>query len=369
MAKIQDIRTRTPFGNPTRNLSQIKYIIRHHSATPTGNFDTFYSYWKNSRGWITGGYHEIILRDGTVQLCYNPNQVTNGVTGFNSVAYHICMVGNGSFTAAQEKAWDERVKYNMDRLKVSAANVRGHGEMPNQSTTCPGINMNTVRNRIKNGTSTSPAPDQNTGSHKAGVKWIETNDKGKALEIIAPSVNYYDTQRWSNPTGSRKKGYKWKIDNLYEVNGSLQYRVQDENGNLFFTTARKDLVRVGGGYKGSNKVNSQANLVVDGSWGPATTRALQRHFGTTVDGVISGQPNNANTRNIPSANYGSGGSNLIRGMQKWLYSQVDGTISYPSHMITELQGRLKMKIIDGRISSPSNVVRELQRRLNNGTLK
>src|SRR5699024_6046852 len=50
-------------------------------------------------------------------------------------------------------------------------------------------------------------------------------------------------------------------------------------------------------------------LTVDGSWGPATTKALQRHFKTTVDGVISGQPSNKSVRNIPSAKIGTSGSN------------------------------------------------------------
>lgn len=364
MVNIHDIRHQTKRTNGTRSISKIKYIIRHHSATDVGNFDSFWRYWHGTRGWGTGGYHEIILRDGTVQLCYNPEEITNGVAGFNSVSYHICVVGNGSFTAAQEKAWDERVKHNMRRLNVSVANVRGHGEMPNQSTSCPGINMTTVRNRIKNGTSTSPAPDQKTASHKAGIKWVGTSDKGKSLEIIAPSVNYYDTQRWSNPTGSRKRGFRWKIDNLYSVDGSLQYRVQDEKGRLFFTTARSDLVRVGGTYSESNG----ANLTVNGRWDAATTRALQRHFGTTVDGIISGQPNNRSTRNIPSASFGTSGSALIRAMQRHYGTKVDGKISGLSQLIRAMQRKYGMKIVDGHVSNPSNLVREIQRRINNGTL-
>src|SRR5699024_2594454 len=53
---------------------------------------------------------------------------------------------------------------------------------------------------------------------------------------------------------------------------------------------------------------STNKLTVDGSWGPATTKALQRHFKTTADGVISGQPSNKSVRNIPSAKIGKGGS-------------------------------------------------------------
>ncbi len=158
MAKIQDIRHRTQRTNGTRNLSQIKYIVRHHSATTTGDFDSFWRFWHGTRGWGTGGYHEIILRDGTVQICYDPTEITNGVGNYNTPTYHICLVGNGSFTAVQERAWDERVAYNMKRLGIGVNNVKGHREMPGANTTCPGINMDTVRARIKGGTVTPSKP-------------------------------------------------------------------------------------------------------------------------------------------------------------------------------------------------------------------
>lgn len=66
MAKIQDIRNRTQRTNGTRKLSQVKNIARHHSATTSGDFDAFWRHWHGTKGWGTGGYHEIILRDGTV---------------------------------------------------------------------------------------------------------------------------------------------------------------------------------------------------------------------------------------------------------------------------------------------------------------
>lgn len=148
MVKVQDIRHRTKRSNGTRSLSQIKNIARHHSATPTGDFDTFWRHWNGTRGWNTGGYHEIILRDGTVQLCYDPHEITNGVANLNTSIYHICLVGNGSFTAAQEEAWDARCRVAMRLLKLPVSAVRGHNEFPGTSTTCPGINMNLVRSRL-----------------------------------------------------------------------------------------------------------------------------------------------------------------------------------------------------------------------------
>lgn len=153
MATIKDLRPITPRTNGTRALSAIKNIARHHSATTGGNWASFWNTWKKK--WGTGGYHEIILRDGTVELCYDPNEITNGVGGQNSYIYNICLVGNGSFTAAQEKAWEERARYWMQRLGLSAAGVKGHNEFPGQATSCPGINMATVRARLSGQASTA----------------------------------------------------------------------------------------------------------------------------------------------------------------------------------------------------------------------
>lgn len=113
----------------------------------------------------------------------------------------------------------------------------------------------------------------------------------------------------------------------------------------------------------------KANLKVDGKWGPATTKALQQYFDCKIiDGVISGQPSNFSTKNIPSVKFGNGGSNLVEVMQDWLETEQDRIITDPSMMIEALQERFKMRIVDSRISYPSNVVKEMQRRLNKGKL-
>lgn len=148
---VIDIRNKTPRTNGTRKESSIKKIARHHSATPSGSWETFWPYWNKTKGWGTGGYHEIILRNGDVQLCYDPHEITNGVKNHNSTTYHICVVGNGSFTDAQEKAFDERCKLAMKRFGLFVEDVLGHNEFSGTSTECPGINMNMVRSRLLRG--------------------------------------------------------------------------------------------------------------------------------------------------------------------------------------------------------------------------
>lgn len=103
-------------------------------------------------------------------------------------------------------------------------------------------------------------------------------------------------------------------------------------------------------------------LAVDGFWGSATTRRLQEYFACAIrDGIISGQVKGPWSQNIPSIQFGSGGSNLIRALQKWLGVTADGNMGPAT--IKALQKRLGTTQ-DGIISAPSDVVKELQRRLN-----
>lgn len=161
MTKIVDLRGDSRIlgpTNPNRLVSAITKIARHHSATATGDVWAFQNHWRGTLGWGTGGYHEVILRDGTVQRIYNDNVTTNGVGNHNSYTYHICLVGNGSFTAEQEAAFDARAKDAMKRFGLKADDVLGHNEFSGHgSNNCPGINMSTVRSRL-NGNTTAPAP-------------------------------------------------------------------------------------------------------------------------------------------------------------------------------------------------------------------
>lgn len=103
-------------------------------------------------------------------------------------------------------------------------------------------------------------------------------------------------------------------------------------------------------------------LAVDGYWGTATTKRLQEYFGCAVrDGVISGQVKGDWSRRIPSIEFGTGGSNLIRATQKWLGVTADGNMGPGT--IKALQKRMGTTQ-DGMISAPSDVVREMQKRLN-----
>ena len=115
--------------------------------------------------------------------------------------------------------------------------------------------------------------------------------------------------------------------------------------------------------------NNTYPIAVDGWWGNDTTTALQRHYGTPVDGVVSHQwP--ANVAANPGLTYGwetdytQAGSTVIRALQRDLGVDDDGLFGRDS--ITALQQRLGT-YADGRIDGPSQCVKALQRALNDGS--
>lgn len=82
---------------------------------------------------------------------------------------------------------------------------------------------------------------------KKDFEWVGTNLKGRRVESIykgSDGLNYYDGPRWNNPSGTFKYGHGWIVDNLYRVNGSLMYRVQNSKGDLYWITASSKYVKV-----------------------------------------------------------------------------------------------------------------------------
>ncbi len=136
------------------------------------------------------------------------------------------------------------------------------------------------------------------------------------------------------------------------------YEVYDENGKVIYTPSTGETIS-----KPKPSTKPKANLEVDGYWGKATTKALQKALGTVVDGVISGQIKNSITYVIDGVDYGKGGSLMVKALQKKIGAKVDGYIG--TETIRKLQKYLGT-IVDGKISTPSNMVKELQRRLNEG---
>lgn len=112
----------------------------------------------------------------------------------------------------------------------------------------------------------------------------------------------------------------------------------------------------------------KAGIAVDGYWGQETTRALQKHFGTPCDGVVSSQY--AGNRPILKACTGgfewvspAHGSMVVRAMQRAIGAGADGVIGRETVNALERHFGIPQ---DGHLSAPSNTVKRMQEALNAG---
>ncbi|GEQ48909.1 N-acetylmuramoyl-L-alanine amidase [Tetragenococcus koreensis] len=155
----------------------------------------------------------------------------------------------------------------------------------------------------------------------------------------------YCTQRQPNNKSNHVDPYpylaKWGIS-------EAQFKKDVESGEI-----------TGGG---NNNIPRQ--IVVDGQWGNDCTKRLQEYFGTKpIDGIISGQIKTSANANVYSAQWGTGGSNVVRAIQKQLVLVQDGNIG--SGTVKAMQKHYGTAQ-DGIISPVSDMVKEMQRALNKG---
>lgn len=122
-----------------------------------------------------------------------------------------------------------------------------------------------------------------------------------------------------------------------------------------------------------SKPSASTGISIDGMWGTATTKRLQKYLGTTQDGVISHQYKQKYNQNIYSAQFDKTliGSNVIKAMQKRLKAK-----GLYSGDLDGLCGQSTVKALqkafgttqDGVISPVSNMVSAMQKALNNNKL-
>lgn len=111
-------------------MRTIKRIIIHYTgAVNTQTVESIKRYWGQAhpdwRG--TPGYHVIISADGTATRLQDDEKITYGVANYNATALHVCFIGNGPFTAAQEATLEKRVRYW--KGLYPAAKVVGHRDL------------------------------------------------------------------------------------------------------------------------------------------------------------------------------------------------------------------------------------------------
>ena len=122
----------------------------------------------------------------------------------------------------------------------------------------------------------------------------------------------------------------------------------------------------------SSGSSGSSKLTVDGYWGTSTTKALQRHFGTPVDGIVSSQSSYWKSKN-PGLTGGwewvnnAVGSQLIIAIQKKLGVKADGLFgsSTANALIKHFKSSSGATVYDGKLDKGSLTIKAMQKALNN----
>ena len=126
-----------------------RYIVIHHSASPTGSAAAF-DREHRARGWDELGYHFVIGNgtgsgDGQIEVGPRWTKQKYGAHAktpderYNQYGIGICLVGNfdnGPPDAAQMKSVSTLVAYLMKTYNIAPENVIGHRDT--KATDCPG---------------------------------------------------------------------------------------------------------------------------------------------------------------------------------------------------------------------------------------
>lgn len=126
----------------TRFRSAIKAIVVHHTAVPpTVGARRVAEVHVNINGWPGIGYHFFVNPDGTIEQTNWVETVSAHTRGQNAYSVGVAFAGdftNTVPTPEQIERGGHLIAWLMQQLNVPLDWVRGHKEMPNQTTACPG---------------------------------------------------------------------------------------------------------------------------------------------------------------------------------------------------------------------------------------
>lgn len=148
-----------------RDLSKVTTIACHHTgmlkavSAPYGDIEFMQRIANahiNSKKNIPGGdpgfpYH-LYVRNGIVYVCNDLEAFTYGVASNNSYTVHISVEGDyahGDTLDDRDRTALYAAIIMVKSLVPSIAAIKGHKELPDQDTDCPGYSMEQVRNDIK----------------------------------------------------------------------------------------------------------------------------------------------------------------------------------------------------------------------------
>lgn len=159
--KFTDIRDTIPGDSFNfswvRPLSQVNYLAIHHTAGPdTQTPQQIANLHIQSNGWGGIGYHFLVAKDGTVYYVGDIGTARANVANLNEQVIGIGLIGNfmdGNLPSPEQLDSTNilcNFLINFPALSNidSWDSVRGHKELPGQSTTCPGDSWDSWKEKL-----------------------------------------------------------------------------------------------------------------------------------------------------------------------------------------------------------------------------
>ncbi len=156
--KITDLTLTLP-RNPNnpfspRDTAPIRWIVLHHSAGPPNQgLESMARFHIEKRGWSGIAYNYLIYKDGKIFKTRPIGVIPACVKGHNDESICICFVGSFSTNPPSAKAiaaglW---LTHLLRNAYPQITGIRGHKEMPDQVTSCPGATFDLARYRAQAG--------------------------------------------------------------------------------------------------------------------------------------------------------------------------------------------------------------------------
>lgn len=131
-----------------RPLSAIRMLVWHYTATThAGHGSTVIkaheNFWRGTHKWDIGGYHYYIDRAGNIFWNYDLEVCTYGASAANPYTAHVSLEASSptNYTKAQLASREHLSLWLMQELKLKGTDMRGHKEVPGNSTSCPGYSI------------------------------------------------------------------------------------------------------------------------------------------------------------------------------------------------------------------------------------
>ena len=142
--------TKLDFGSMNLRSKVLEYIVIHHTAsTAKETVEQIHNFHINNNGWAGIGYHFYIRKDGTIYKGRDEKYAGAHCENYNSVSLGICLEGNFEI----EKPTDNQLKSLselLQHLKQKYGNVQVVGHRDLNATACPGKNLYSKLEILKN---------------------------------------------------------------------------------------------------------------------------------------------------------------------------------------------------------------------------